>query len=73
MYYCSFLENSNNIVDVSFKLLVLVYQQKTKANKNSFFMIRKVVNKAGFIVFTLEQNTGNFTNGFFNQKHKIQR
>lgn len=73
MYYCSFLENSNNIVDVSLKLLVLVYQQKTKANKNSFFMIRKVVNKAGFIVFTLEQNTEIFTNCFLSQKYKIQR
>jgi hypothetical protein len=71
MYYCSFLENSNNIVDVSFKLLVLVYQLKIKANKNSLFMIRKVVNKAGFIVFTLEQNTENFTNCFFSQKYKI--
>jgi hypothetical protein len=73
MYYYSFLENSNNIVDVSFKLLVLDYQQKTKTNNNSFFMIRKVMNKARFIVFTLQQNIEKFTNCFFSQKYKTQR
>ncbi len=72
MYYYSFLENSNNIVDVSFKLLVLDYQQKTKTNNNSFFMIRKVMNKARFIVFTLQQNIENLpiVSLVKNTKHK---